>query len=647
MASYNEIWNDYNQHLESYFKKYLQKSFPDKYYSLSINEKLFPLKLQSPKLNGYIAQSSFLLSLKAIIQNTIDELIKTFNQYYTQNIPSDFTLVLSKHGFINVKMNPKIYDDLLLKLLTTYEHKIPQNTSKLLTNQSQRILIDYSSPNIAKELHVGHLRSTIIGESYSRLLEYQGYQVLRRNHLGDWGLPLGMLIEYILDEQKDFKSLTIKELGKYYSQASQKSKTSIEFKNRSRERTVKLQNGEPETNHLYQILYQTSMIEINKIYKLLNINNLVVQGESFYHVRMKLLVEFLEESNLLENKENSDDKCKVYFPKNNSKFPLILEKSQGGFTYDTSDLTALKYRLDEVKANKIIYVVDSGQKDHLENIFQTARDFGWIDSDSDTITKHLQFGLVLGTDNKKLSSRNFYNKISTQTDESDNDLSLMSFLEKAIEETNRKFYHHYLKTLSVPENLSELEYLEQHKERITKIAINSIKFSELTYAHKSNYQFNFLDMLEDLGKTALHINYTYARLLSIYNKVYSKINIDREQLHEKLYNLLYTTRNQEKTIIDNLTVDNIPDDNNTMINLLICFGQFNTIIEKTTTDMELHYLVDYLYNMTNLIDGFYQNYRVIIDDNTIDYNRLLLVEISIRMIETISWILNLDLVKYI
>jgi arginyl-tRNA synthetase len=636
MQSYNHIWVDYNHSLELFLKSYLEIYFPE----MVRHPKLFPLKLQTAKLPGYLFQSSFLMALGGMIKKKPIDLMSDFEKYYQEKMPQEFELVLTKPGFINMKISNKSYDHLLLKLLTSASNKIPLNMDKFFENQSQRILIDYSSPNIAKELHVGHLRSTIIGESVARLLEYQGCHVLRRNHLGDWGMPLGMLIEYLLDEGKDFDSLTIKELGKYYSLASQKSKKNLEFKERAKERTFKIQSGDLESQTLYQILYQTSLIEINKIYRLLGIDNLVVQGESFYHLRMKDMIMALESEDHLKIEENG---LKLYFP-TGCKFPLVLEKSEGGFTYDTSDLTALKYRLAEVKATKVIYVVDSGQQDHLENVFQTAKDFDWI-KDYQEVT-HLKFGLVLGSDGKKLSSRNFYQSGEAIKSLDDCDLSLSSFLEKAVEETCHKFYLHFLKTLDVPDHTSEEEYLDQNRERISKIAISSIKYSEFCKSHQANYKFDFKEMLTDQGKTALHVNYTYARLLSIYKKMESWAHVSREQALRKIKELC-----QMGTILDNLVVKEIENIQNPMISLVICFSQFNSVIEKATREMELHYLADYLFELISLVDTFYQNYRVMNQTEDegyqIDYYRLLLVEISIRMIETLAWILNLDLACYI
>lgn len=647
MQPYNQVWKDYKQSLELFLKK----CFGEKI------SKLFPIKLQKAKLPGYLFDTPVLIAFSNIAKIKMTDLIANFEKYYQENPPSDFEVVLGKKGFINLKITSKAYQELLLKLLTSSSNKIPLNPDKFLGNQTERIVIDYSSPNIAKELHVGHLRSTIIGESIARLFEYQGCQVLRRNHLGDWGMPLGMLIEYILDQGIDrqgFSLLTIKELGKYYSLASQKSKADEEFKKRAKERTFKIQKGDPESQELYQIIYQTSLVEINKIYRLLNVNP-VVQGESFYHLRMIDLVLSLTSDELYLKKHvqvENDTGLKLFFP-TESKFPLVLEKSGGGFTYDTSDLSALKYRLSEVKASKVIYVVDSGQEDHLKNIFQAGRDLDWIKDYQDVV--HLKFGLVLGNDGKKLSSRNFYqqdqekesnkenNKENNKASKSD-ELALSSFLDKAIKETGNKFYARYLKSVNnndVDGRITEEEYLDQNREQIATIAISSIKFQEFCKAHQTNCKFDFQEMLVDQGKTALHINYTYARLLSIYKKIESSQHISREQALRKIKE--YLTSVESESELESKIKENQE--------LIIGFGQFNSMIEKATQELELHFIGEYLFHLSNLIDNFYQNCRVIRENKEsqyqIDYFRLSLVEISIRMIETLAWILNLDLALYV
>ncbi|PVD34867.1 hypothetical protein C0Q70_06146 [Pomacea canaliculata] len=280
------------------------------------------------------------------------------------------------------KINPReVAQAIVDKLPETdfYEKRASHYTSPGYTSTPvlpKRVVIDFSSPNIAKEMHVGHLRSTIIGESISRLLEWVGHDVLRINHLGDWGTQFGMLIAHLQDKFPNFLKETppISDLQAFYKESKKRFDEDEEFKKRAYECVVKLQSYEPVHYKAWQMIYQISMNEFQKVYDRLQVH-LVDRGESFYQERMKVLMKELIDKGIAEKDE--EGRIVMFVP--GYQVPLILVKSDGGYTYDTSDLACIRQRLQEEKGEWLIYVVDSGQSTHLNTIYEAARHLGWID----------------------------------------------------------------------------------------------------------------------------------------------------------------------------------------------------------------------------------------------------------------------------
>jgi len=239
----------------------------------------------------------------------------------------------------------------------------------------KRVVVDFSSPNIAKEMHVGNLRSTIIGESISRLFEFVGYDVLRLNHVGDWGTQFGMLIAHLRDRFPNYKTEAppVGDLQAFYKESKKRFDTEEDFKKRAYDCVVRLQSRDPEFIQAWNLICNVSRQAFNQIYDRLDVT-LIERGESFYQDRMKEIVAELEQKGLVVQ----DQGMKLVFP-THCETPLILVKSDGGFTYDTSDLATLRQRLFEEKAEWIIYVVDAGQSLHFQQIYDVGRQLGWYD----------------------------------------------------------------------------------------------------------------------------------------------------------------------------------------------------------------------------------------------------------------------------
>ncbi|RUS81499.1 hypothetical protein EGW08_010755 [Elysia chlorotica] len=291
-------------------------------------------------------------------------------------------------GFINITLKQEFVLREVAFLLT--QGVKPPKTDK------KRVVIDYSSPNIAKEMHVGHLRSTIIGDGLARLLEWVGHDVLRLNHLGDWGTQFGMLIAHLVDK---FPKLleerpNISDLQAFYKESKARFDTDEVFKRRAYDCVVKLQAKDPFYYKAWKIIYDISMEETYKLYKRLKVSDqLIERGESFYQDRMVAVVKELQDLGRIEK----DEEGRMVMPVGGFSVPLMVVKSDGGYTYDTSDLACIKQRLLEENGDWLLYVVDSGQSNHLETVFKAAHELGWADKSKHRI-EHVAFGLVLGED---------------------------------------------------------------------------------------------------------------------------------------------------------------------------------------------------------------------------------------------------------
>ncbi|KAK3288796.1 hypothetical protein CYMTET_3733, partial [Cymbomonas tetramitiformis] len=313
-------------------------------------------------------------------------------------------------GFINARVSSEWLSQELQGLLrngsSSWAPPIPQDREK--------VIVDFSSPNIAKEMHVGHLRSTIIGDTICRLLEFSGAEVLRLNHVGDWGTQFGMLIEFLKEEtggSPENASKAVGDLQAFYKKAKAKFDEDEDFKLRAQKAVVQLQGGDPESLALWQGICDVSRREFDSLYKRLGVE-LEERGESYYN---PLIPEVLAE--LKANKVSIlSDGAMCVFPKgkdgeiDTDSTPLIVQKSDGGFNYASTDLTAIKQRLFTEDADWIIYVTDVGQQSHFKMVFETAERAGWLAADARAgrgapRIDHVGFGLVLGDDGKRFRTR--------------------------------------------------------------------------------------------------------------------------------------------------------------------------------------------------------------------------------------------------
>ena len=367
------------------------------------------------------------------------------------------------------------------------------------------VIVDFSSPNIAKEMHVGHLRSTIIGDSLARVLEFRGHPVLRLNHVGDWGTQFGMLITHLKQVAPEALStadaVDLGDLVAFYRQAKQRFDDDPSFQATAREEVVKLQAGDAVSRRAWQLLCEQSRREFEQIYACLDVG-LTERGESFYNPYLEAVVVDLEASGLLV----TDDGARCVFlegmtSKEGKPLPLIVQKRDGGFNYATTDLAAIRYRFAAAPAGdgarRLIYVTDAGQASHFAGVFQVATRAGWIPEGARL--EHVPFGLVQGEDGKKLKTR------------SGDTVRLKDLLDEAVERAEAD-----LRRRLAEEDRQEDEAFIQHV--ATTVGLAAVKYADLSQNRTTNYQFSFDRMLALQGNTAPYLLYALVRIAGIARK---------------------------------------------------------------------------------------------------------------------------------
>ncbi|RNL49181.1 arginine--tRNA ligase [Arthrobacter oryzae] len=410
------------------------------------------------------------------------------------------SIEISGPGFINLTFDGTWIEELLnAEVAATAAGAETGRTAK-----PQRVVVDYSSPNVAKEMHVGHLRTTVVGDSLVRVLEALGHTVIRQNHIGDWGTPFGMLIEHWLEigEDSPEAALLVEDPSAFYQAARAKFDNSADgedgFATRARLRVVALQGGDAETFAVWERLVAQSKRYFNAIYRILGISltDDHIAGESSYDAHLAQLCQELENSGIAR----VSDGALCTFPagfigRDDQPLPLIIRKSDGGYGYGTTDLATIRYRVRELQANRVLYVVGAPQNVHLRMVIATATDAGWL---PDTVeATHVQIGNVLGEDGKILKSR------------SGAPVKLMALLEEAVDRARAVI------DASRPE-LSDAERAVTARQ----VGIGAVKYADLATGHDTEYVFDFDRMLALTGNTGPYVQYAAARIRSILRKAW-------------------------------------------------------------------------------------------------------------------------------
>jgi arginyl-tRNA synthetase len=364
----------------------------------------------------------------------------------------------------------------------------------------QTVVVEYSSPNVAKEMHVGHLRTTIVGDAIARVLEFAGHRVIRDNHVGDWGTPFGMLIEHLLDVGEDSAeaALLMTDPNAFYQAARHKFDTDPEFTERARSRLVRLQAGDPDTLAIWQRLVDISREYLHQVYARLGVTltDDDIRGESFYNDMLADTVSVLEEKGIA----TVSDGALCAFPagftgREGRPLPLIIRKSDGGYNYATTDLAAVRYRVDKLSCDRSVYVVGSEQALHFQMVFAVAREAGWIPEGISF--EHAQIGMVLGQDGNRLKTREGETpKLSSLLAEGvDRARGILNQLDAAA-----RF------------DAAELDAVAE------AVGIGAVKYADLSTARESAYLFDWDRMISFRGNTGPYLQYATARIRSIFRR---------------------------------------------------------------------------------------------------------------------------------
>ena len=523
-------------------------------------------------------------SLAGILKNSPQEIAKQISELVAFELQS-FASVSSISGFVNITAKPEWLSKRISALLADPRLGVS-------VDEGRTFAVDYSAPNVAKEMHVGHLRSTVIGDTIVRMLEFKGHTVIRENHVGDWGTPFGMLIEHLLDlgEDRAANELGVGDLDSFYKQARSKFISDEEFANRSRGRVVLLQGGDAETLRLWRILVDESMRYFNEVYSMLGVmlTDDDIRGESSYQALLPEVVNRLIESGDLEESDGAD----VVFPggwvnRDGEPLPMIIRKADGGYNYSTSDLACIIDRVERLGCDGFLYVVGTPQKQHFEMVFQVAKKAGFMGDNHQAV--HVNFGSVLDTDGKVLKSRE------------GEVIKLHDLLAESIRRAEQ----------SIDDKNPDLRGKE--REAVARaVGIGAVKYADLSTERTKDYVFDWEKMLSFEGNTAPYLQYAYARISSIFRKWGG----DRESLATNFESLMESepgTLMAEEILLSRRLVE------------------FPSILDDSVSTFSPHKLCKHLHSIASSFASFYENCGILNQNNVIiSQRRLALCEVTSR-----------------
>ncbi|WP_292664239.1 arginine--tRNA ligase [Nitratifractor sp.] len=450
-----------------------------------------------------------------------------------------------------------------------------------------RAVVDYSSPNMAKEMHVGHLRSTIIGDSLANLLSFLGDDVIRQNHIGDWGTQFGMLIAY-LEELGEGAEGSLHDLENFYKAAKKRFDEDAAFADKSREYVVKLQGGDVRCLELWNDFIDKSLGHCEEVYRKLhvNLNREHVRAESSYNEELAQIVEALKEKGLLVESRGA----KVVFVEGDEN-PLIVQKSDGGYLYATTDLAAIRFRAQELGAKRISYVVDARQAGHFKQVFTVARMAGFVDEE--VRLEHVSFGMMLDKNGRPFKTRD------------GGTVKLIDLLDEAVERAKGA--------------ITQREaYSDEELEKIAEIVgIGAVKYADLSIHRESNYIFDWDRMLSLEGNTSLYQQYAYARIRSILRK-YGREPEGELRLEDELQRRM-------------------------ALKLL----QLEDVLHAAAREAMPHYITGYLYDLSTLFMKFYETHPILRDDvsEALRQSRLLLAQATAKTLSLALELLGIKVLE--
>ncbi|MBM3207371.1 MAG: arginine--tRNA ligase [Chlamydiae bacterium] len=495
-------------------------------------------------------------------------------------------------GFINMTLSSVFLSNEVEQILNDQRLGVP------FPQSIKKIIVEFSSPNIAKELHVGHLRSTIIGDCLARLFEFLGHNVLRLNHVGDWGTQFGMLICYLKTYHHDVligkQKTDLSELMSWYKLSKKTFDEDPDFKKQSQLEVVKLQGGDPVALQAWQMICDISRKAFKEIYDLMDVN-LIERGESFYNPYLAEIVKDMENKGLITI--SSGAKCVFldgFISREGEPLPMIIQKSDGGYNYETTDMAAVRHRVEVEKADRIICVTDAGQALHFQQVFQAAEKAGYYDP-SKVELDHVTFGVVLGPDGKKFKTR------SGETEK------LIDLLYEAVNKAEQ----------IIEQRLPDTSSSEK-MELATALGIGAVKYADLSCHRVKDYVFSYDRMLKFEGNTAAFLLYAYVRIQGI-------------------------KRKGQKQLSDFINKGSLKLEHPSEVSLGLHLRRFSETLESMSKDLLPNRLCDYLYNLAEKFNAFYRDCRV--EGSAEEVSRLLLCEATSRVLSKGLEILGLKTVE--
>ena len=498
-------------------------------------------------------------------------------------------------GFINITLKSRYLTDQLHKAIAD------ERLGVEIPAKPQTVVVDYSSPNLAKEMHVGHLRSTIIGDAIARVLEFLVHDVKRQNHVGDWGTQFGMLIAYLkqlllLDPTEGHADSQLSDLEDFYRKAKERFDAEPAFADASRQEVVNLQSGDSQTCDMWDRHRELSLRHCEEVYKRLGVllTRQDVSGESAYNDQLADVAEELDKKSLL--KESQGAQC-VFLDEFRNKdgeiLPVIVQKSDGGYLYATTDLAALRHRSRELKADRILYVTDSRQAMHFRQIFAVARKAGFVGEN--VSLEHVAFGMMLGENRQPLKTR------------AGGTVKLMDLLDEAEK-----------RALEIVREKNP-DLADQQKADIARaVGIGAVKYADLAQNRTSDYVFSWDKMLSLEGNTAPYMQYAYARIRSIFRK-------GEEQAGATAGEILLAEP-AERT-------------------LGVKLAQFPETIQTVADECLSNVLCAYLFDLAGAFMSFYESCPVLIAAEPARTSRLILCDLTARTIQTGLGLLGIETIE--
>ncbi|MEJ8323098.1 arginine--tRNA ligase [Kosakonia sacchari] len=487
-------------------------------------------------------------------------------------------------GFINIFLAPEF-------LASQVDAALKSDRLGVTTPQPQTVVIDYSAPNVAKEMHVGHLRSTIIGDASVRTLEFLGHNVIRANHVGDWGTQFGMLIAYLeLQQQENAGEMALADLEGFYREAKKHYDEDAAFAERARAYVVKLQGGDEYCREMWRKLVDITMSQNQKTYERLNVTltRKDVMGESLYNPMLPGIVADLKAKGLAVESEGATVVfLDEYKNKEGEPMGVIIQKKDGGYLYTTTDIACAKYRYETLHADRVLYYIDSRQHQHLMQAWTIVRKAGYV-PDSVPLEHHM-FGMMLGKDGKPFKTR------------AGGTVKLSDLLDEALERARR------LVAEKNPDmSADELEKLAN------AVGIGAVKYADLSKNRTTDYVFDWDNMLAFEGNTAPYMQYAYTRVLSVFRKA-----------------------GIEESVLENAPVVIGEERESQLAARLLQFEETLSVVAREGTP---HVMCAYLYDLAGLFSGFYEHCPILSAES--DETRLSRLKLALLTAKTLK--LGLD-----